>query len=89
MVSSADYLEIIARPGRYVLVERRQLKNLLEDDVILIKDADGSGGVEMPSAIFDEFRARAFLRQDGPEDDQGRAVFLATQNAYSAYNAPK
>ena len=89
MVSSADYLEIIARPGRYVLVERRQLKNLLEDDVILIKDADGSGGIAMPPAIFDDFRARAFLRQDGPEDDHGRAVFLATQDAYSARNVSK
>ena len=85
MVLSADYLEIITQPGRYVLVERRKL----EDDVILIKDADGSDGVEMPPAIFDDFRARAFLRQDGPEDEQGRAVFLATQDAYSACNASK
>ena len=89
MVGSADYLEIITRPARYVLVERGASGDLLRDDVIMIKDADGSGGVEMPSAIFDEFRARAFLRRDGPEDDQGRAVFLATQNAYSAHNAPK
>ena len=86
---SADYLEMITRPARYVLVERGASGDLLRDDVIMIKDADGSGGVDMPSAIFDEFRARAFLRQDRPEDDQGRAVFLASQNAYSAHNASK
>jgi hypothetical protein len=89
MVSSADYLEIITRPGRYVLVERRAPEDLLKDDGITIKDADGSDGVQMPAAVFDDFRAKAFLRQDGAEDDQRRSVFLATENAYAAQNASK
>jgi hypothetical protein len=53
MVNSADYLEIITRPGRYVLVEKAASDDRLKDDVIMIKDADGSDGVEMPSAMFD------------------------------------
>ena len=89
MVNSADYLEIITRPGRYVLVEKAGSDDRLKDDVIMIKDADGSDGVEMPSAMFDHFRAKAFLRQDGEEDDQRRSVFLATEDAYAAQNAPK
>jgi hypothetical protein len=34
--------------------------------------------VKMPSAMFDKFRAKEFLRQEGREDEQGRSLFLAT-----------
>jgi hypothetical protein len=89
MVSSADYLEIITRPGRYVLVEKSAPNELLTDDVITIKDADGSDGVEMPPAIFDKLYAKGFLRQDGKEDEQHQVVFVATERACAAQKDSK
>jgi hypothetical protein len=50
----------------------------------MVKDAEGIDGVETPSAMFDEFRAKRFLRQEGREDEQRRSVFLATADAYDA-----
>jgi hypothetical protein len=89
MVNSADYLEIITRPGRYVMVEKSAFEEPSRDDVIAVKDADGNDGIKMPPAIFDEFCAKGFLRQDG-EPDEGRCVvFLPTQEAYPAQNGSK
>ena len=84
MVSSADYLEIITRLGRYVLVERGASDDRLTDDVIMVKDAEGIDGVEMPSAMFDEFRAKGFLRQEGREDEQRRSVLRRTLTTHRA-----
>jgi hypothetical protein len=87
MVSSTDYLEVITRPGRYVLVEIGAPQP--EDHIITIKDADGSGDGQMPRAIFDELCAKGFLQQDGTEDEHHRAVFVATEDGYAAGNGSK
>lgn len=90
MVNSADYLEITTRPGRYVMVKKITPEGTLVNDIIAaIKDADGEDGVNMPSAIFAEFCAKGFLRQDGEPDEQRCFVFLSTEEAYTAQNRSK
>lgn len=89
MVSFADYLEIITQPGRYVLVEKSAPGEQLRDDVITIKDADGSDGIEVPPAVFDALCSKRFLRQDGDLDEHYRVVFLATEDAYATQHDKK
>jgi hypothetical protein len=88
MVNSADYLDIITRPGRYVLLDR-SARHEPDGHAATVKEADGSDGLQMPRAVFDEFCVRGFLRQDGDEDEDRCIVFLATESAYAARTLSK
>jgi|SRR6266852_773942 len=89
--SSPEYLDLIDKTNCYLLFEKAVPAGKLKREMIYLTTYGGraltmsaqgfsSCPVEIPRAIFDDFRAANFIEQDGPEDADGRILFRLTQD---------
>jgi hypothetical protein len=88
---STEFLKILAREGRYLLLERAVPRGRLNRDTISIKASDGRNlvlsangytrsPVELPIPIFEDFVRANLVEQDGPEDYENGTVFRPTKD---------
>jgi hypothetical protein len=82
---STDYLELIDKHDCNILFEKGWPSSRLKRDFISLVGQDGraveirnSMGFELHRGIFDDFIAASFIKQDGPEDAEGRMIFRLT-----------
>jgi hypothetical protein len=92
--SSAEYLNLIAKNNCNLMFEKSAPAGRLKRERISLTTYDGRAltlsaqgfsacPVEVPRAIFDDFRAANFIEQEGPEDSDGRIFFRLTQDGHT------
>lgn len=54
---------------------------------LAVRGFEGTG-IELPQEIFRDYAAQSFIRQDGPEDDEGRIIFRLTTDGRRAGHTP-
>jgi hypothetical protein len=72
---STNYLELIDKHDCNILFEKGWPSGRLKKDFISLVGQDGRVcQVELHRGIFDDFVAASFIKQDGPEDAEGRMM---------------
>jgi len=99
--TSDEYLDLIAKNGCVILVEKAFPAGKLKQEVISLATHDGrhltlsipqgftASPFTMPRAIFDECLAANFIEQDGREDSDGRILFRLTRAGRSRVDLVK
>jgi hypothetical protein len=96
---STEYLEFVVANDAHILYERGAPAGRLKRDFISIRGPNGGNiglqargfvgsALELPRAIFDDFAGQSFIRQDGPQDDEGRIVYRLTIDGRRAGHTP-
>jgi hypothetical protein len=93
---STDYLELIDKRDCYILFEKGAPSGRLKQDFVSLMGQDGRAlemrtpegyrvcPVQLPREVLDDFIAASFIKQDGPEDAEGRIIFRLTSDGRAA-----
>jgi hypothetical protein len=91
-IDSTEFLALIAKNNCHVVFERGAPAGRLKCDFISIKAPDRRDfelstprgfracPVELPREILDDYLRASFIKQDGPEDENGRITFRLTND---------
>jgi hypothetical protein len=90
-IGSTEYLKLLADNDCYLLLERSTPAGRMKRDFISIKCNDGRdlslqtaryrvSPVELPRAVLDDFIRASFVKQDGPEAEDGSITYRLTND---------
>jgi hypothetical protein len=89
---STEFLALIARHNCHIVLEKAAPAGRLKRDFVSIKSPDGRDlelsnpqgfrvcPVQLPREILDDYLRHSFVKQDGPEDENGRITYRLTND---------